>query len=178
MFRRQLLTLVCVAGILVCGACGLMFREPPPPMTLFVGVHTVRVEVTDKTATHQVDTDSLRDALVREINGQKGRIRLEAIGAGDADCVLSLNVLDEDGREVWTDPRQDAALWRFQAKFAAKLTGKEGQILWSVPWPTSEQFEFRDIQKKKITPGWEDPGLRKQLSFMWASALVNVLIYQ
>ena len=180
MFKRQLVTLACVVGILVCGACGLMFEPSPtpPPMTRFVGIHTVRVEVTNQTATHQLDTESLRDALIREINAQKGRIRLEAVSAGDADCVLSLNVLDEDGREVWTDPKQDSALWQFQAKFDVKLTGKKGQILWSVPWPSSHQFQFRDIQKKNITPGWGDPGLRKQLSFMWASALVNFLAYQ
>jgi hypothetical protein len=180
MYKRKLLTAACFAGILICGACGLMFAPTPTPprKTLFVGIHTVRIEVADKSANPQLDTVSLRDALVREINAQRGKIRLEAISAGDADCVLSLVVLDEDGREVWTDPKQDAAFWQFQAKFAVNLTGKQGQILWSLPWPTSHQFEFRDIQKNNITPGWGDPGLRKQLSFTWASALVNWLVYQ
>src|SRR5579863_7606513 len=117
MLKRKLLALACLAGILVCGACGLIFREPPPPpppMTLFIGVRTVRVEVANKTATHQMDTGSLRDTLVRVINAQKGRTRLQATTAGDADCVLSLIVLDEDEREIWTDPKQDAAMWRFE----------------------------------------------------------------
>ena len=180
MLKWKLLTAASVLVILLCGACGLLFYEPPPkpPMTLFVGVQTVRVEVTNKSTTHRMDTDSLRDALVRAIDAEKGKTRLRATIVGDADCVLILDLLDEDAREVWTDPRQDAEVWQFQAKFYVKLTSKQGQVLWGAPWYTSEKFEFRKIQEKKITPGWSDASLRNFLSSNWASALVYKLVSQ
>src|SRR5579863_5365054 len=134
MIEKKLLTLVCAVGVLGCGACGLLFREPPPPpprMQLFIDVRTVRVEVFNHTATHGIDPAALKAAVIRQINLSRKRTPLRAIAEGEADCVLTLDVVEEEqylagasGERV--DSEQDALEWQFHAVMSAALTGKMG----------------------------------------------------
>jgi hypothetical protein len=173
MFKRQLLTLACVAGILVCGACGLMFREPPPRMTLFVGVHTMQVVVTNTSATHQLDPGGIQQALIRGFNLSTNRTHFTASTDGDADCMLSLNIVEEDAHEQKAWAGADGADWVFHAVISAKLVDKDGRVLWAKPdWSFRNVYNFEHIQQRKITPGWNEPEFLKQFDVYLASNFV------
>jgi hypothetical protein len=179
MLKRKLLTIACVAGILVCGACGLFIREPPPPMTLFVGVRTVRVAVTNKSTTHQIDLDAVRQAIIKELNSPFHQSHMLAVAEGDADCTLNLEILDEDARESIQDPKRDGALWNFKALISAKLERKDGRQLWTrTHWPFESTYGFYHLHGKTITNGWIEPGFRKEFDERVTSELVSVLVYK
>jgi hypothetical protein len=177
MLDKKLLTVACVAGILVCGACGMFDREPPPPMTLFVGVHTVRVVVTNTSSTHQIDVDALRQAVVNEFNNPSHQSHMLAVAEGDADCTLSLDIVDEDARESFEDPKKDGAVWQFKALIDTKLTGRDGKQLWAVARrPIESTYGFYHLHGKTITDGWSDRGFRKEFDARVALVIVrNVL---
>jgi hypothetical protein len=109
MLNKKLLTLACAAGILVCGACGMFDRPLPPPMRLFVGIHTVRVVVTNKSATHQIDADGVQQAIIKELNMPSNQTHMRAVRArehsrsaeGWRALVVPSIVLDEIDREGW-----------------------------------------------------------------------------
>jgi hypothetical protein len=177
MLNKKLLTLACAVGILVCGACGMFDRPLPPPMTLFVGIHTVRVVVTNKSATHQIDADGVQQAIIKELNMPSNQTHMRAVPDGDADCTLSLDILDEDARKSIQDPQRDGALWSFRALFSTKLTGKDGKPLWAkTKWPYESNFGFYRLHGRDITNAWTEPAFRKEFNESLASQLVEELL--
>jgi hypothetical protein len=177
MLNRKLLTVACVVGILVCGACGMFVREPPPPMTLFVGVHTVRVVVTNTSSTHQIDVDALRQAVVNEFNKPSHQSHMVAVAEGDADCTLSLDIVEEDARKSVEDPKLDGASWEFKALTDTKLVGRDGKQLWAeTKWPNESSYGFYHLHGRTITNAWSERGFRKEFDAMVALVTVrNVL---
>jgi hypothetical protein len=155
----------------------MFVREPPPPMTLFVGVHTVRVVVTDTSATHQVDVDALRQAVVNEFNNASHQSHMLAVAEGDADSTLSLDIVEEDARESVDNPKRDGADWEFKALIDTKLAGRDGKQLWSATrWPFDSTYGFYHLHGRTITNGWSDPGFRKEFDARVALVTVrNVL---
>jgi hypothetical protein len=177
MLDKKLLTVACVVGIVVCGACGMFEREAPPPMTLFVGVHTVRVVVTNTSKTHQIEADAVRQAVVKEFNKPSHQSHMLAVAEGDADCTLSLDIVEEDARKGVEDPKGDGASWEFKALIDTKLAGRDGKQLWAVTkWPIDSTYGFYHLHGRTITNAWSERGFRNEFDAMVALETVrNVL---
>jgi len=144
-------------------------------MTLFVGIHTVQVVVTDTSAAHQIDTGAVQQALIRELNARSNHTHFRAMTEGDADCKLSLDIVDEEGHETRAYPGVDGADWQFHAVTSVRLTGRDGHLIWANPTlPMWDRYFFRKIKQRKITPGWSDPTFREE----FAKALASQLVYQ
>ncbi len=164
--RKKAFTLFCVAGVLLCGACGLTFREPPRQMHHFVDMRTVRVEVSNNTATHEIDSAALKAAVIREINASRKRTPLRAVADGDADCTLKLNVAKEeeylaDAQSKPVESENDALSWQFHGVISAELKSKDGRTLWSnQDWHTSHTVAVVWMKGKTPTPGWQDAKFR------------------
>ena len=166
MFGKKAFTLFCVVGVLLCGACGLIFREPPRPMHHFVDMRTVRVEVSNRTETHEIDPVAMKAAVIRAINASKKRTPLRAVADGDADCTLTLDVTKEEEylanlQSKPVDSENDADWWQFHALIAAELKSKDGLTLWSNQnWSSRHEFTVSEMKKKTLTPGWHDAKFR------------------
>jgi len=146
-------------------------------MSLFVGAQTIRIVVADTSATHQVDTEALRQALIRNFAAPSNHAPLRTPTEGNADRTLSLEIIDEDGHETKAYPSVDGAAWQFQVVISASLTNREGQLLWTNPsWPFSHRHFLRGIHQREVIPGWSDPGFRKQFDADLASRLVYKII--
>jgi hypothetical protein len=177
MVKRRLLTIACVTGILAFGACGMFDRQPPPPMTLFVGVHTVRVVVTDSSATHQIDVNGLREAVVKELNAPSNQTHFRAVTEGDADCTLTLDIVSEDARAHIQDMQKDGALWNFKALISTTLRRTDGQQLWTkANWPVESTYGFYHLHGREIGNAWIEPGFRKGFNARVSSQLVGELL--
>jgi hypothetical protein len=166
MFGKKAFTLLCVVGVLLCGACGLFFREPPASMHHFVDMRTVRVEVSNNTATHEIDPVAMKAAVIRAINASKKRTPLRAVADGDADGTLTLDVAKEEEylanfQSQPVDSENDAAMWRFHAVISGELKSKDGLTLWSNQnWPSWRGFSVTEMKKRTPTPGWHDAKFR------------------
>ena len=156
-----------------------MYREPLPRMTLFVGVHTMRVVVTNTSATHQLDPGGIQQALIRGFNSSTNRTHFTASADGDTDCTLSLNILEEDAREQKAWAGADGADWLFHAVISVKLVNKDGRVLWDKPdWSISHYWVFEHIQQNRITPGWNEPEFLKQFDTDLVSNFVVDILYK
>jgi hypothetical protein len=155
----------------------MFVREPPPPMTLFVGVHTVRVVVTNTSETHQIDVNALRQAVVNEFNKPSHQSHMLAVAEGDADCALTLDIVAEDAHAHNRDGKRDGVVFEFSALINAKLTRKDGQTLWADPhWPIHDLYPFDHLHGKTITDGWTGPGALKAFDTGLASRLVYEIL--
>jgi hypothetical protein len=182
MLKRKLLTLACVAGVLICGACGMMFREPAPPkppMTLFVGIHTVRVVVTNSSATRYLDSGLIQREIVSQLNLPTNQSHLRAVIEGDADGTLSLDVVQEDAQEDGEDANQTGDHWLFHAVAAVKLTNRTGQVLRAESrWNAWHPVVFNEFQQRNFTPGWSDPAIRTEFAVLLARQLAHQIAFQ
>jgi hypothetical protein len=186
MLGKKLLTVAFVLGILACGACGLAFREsPPPPMQLFVGVRTVRVEVSNKTPTHHFDPVALQAAVIRDLNQARKRTALQAVAAGDADSTLTLTVVDEDEYQADTQGNRvvsgvNPAWWQFRAVMSVQLTAKDGRQLWADPaWKVFCRQSVAQMQRRNLNAGWEDAEFRQAFFSNWfVNGQAGLLVYE
>jgi hypothetical protein len=181
MLKKQLITAACVVGTLVCGGCGLLFREPPPqlPKRLFAGTHTLRVQVSNSSPTHGIDVDSMREALVKELRAPSNRSRVLVVTEGDADTTLNIDVVSEDARPFIQDPKRDGARWSFRVLITARLTDRQGKQLWvRTHWPIELSHGFYHLNGREITNAWTVPGFRKELNEIVSSQLVDELLYR
>ena len=126
----------------------------------------MRVEVANKTVTHSLDPDALKTEIVREINSHSKPVPLQAVADGDADCVLTLDIVKEDGyqidakyQRVYSDEK--AVRLGFQATVSAQLTSRNGQVRWSDPsWKLWQGASLSEMKRKRVSLAWDDPGFR------------------
>jgi len=177
MVKRRLITVGCVAGILAFGACGMFYREPPPPMTLFVGVHTVRVVVTDSSAAHQMDVNAFRAAVLKELNAPSHQTHFLAVSEGDADCTLTVNIVDEDAHRRDQDAQKDGGLWNFKVLISLTLNARDGRQLWTkANWPAELSYGSPHLRGAEVGNPWAEPGFRKDFDALVSWQLVRELL--
>jgi hypothetical protein len=140
MVRKKLLTLVCVLGILACGACFLPapppVRRPPPPRVSTLdlrGIHAICVTVTNPSNPGKIDPIALGQWIADAINLQKGPDLPHAYGdpqATPGDAVLQVTVLEESVTSEPANRTQSLSRLEFQMVMGTTLTSPNGAVLW------------------------------------------------
>jgi hypothetical protein len=135
MVRKQLLTVVCLLGILACGACFLPPLPAPPPRPPRLDLHRsqgIRVEVTNVSATHHVDSGQMSQWLAEAINRQRRPTIPPARAGGEpmaGDAVMQVSIVGESLTPVTTD-RETSDAARPEVTLDATLTRPDGAIVW------------------------------------------------
>ena len=134
--QKQAVTLAGAIGILACGACfGPSNYKPPPPPPIQIdlrGIHTVRVEVTDISESHHIDTAALAKRTYQVLNAYSKDTGVAAVEQRKpANATLNITLLDvlvvPDTPPTGTDVRR----WSIQLRYSASLTSHDGVVLWS-----------------------------------------------
>jgi hypothetical protein len=182
MLGKKLLTVACALGILALGACfGPVgeYRPPRPPMNLFTGIQTVRVVITNSSPSHYLDPAVIQRDVVTDFNISGNQTNVHAVIEGDGDSTLTLDVAEEDAHQIKGNAGGKSASWQFHAVGMAKLTNREGQVLWADPnWNVSYTRAYYDIQKWNITPGWSDVVSRNRFNENLADQLFHQIAFQ
>jgi len=136
-------------------------------MQLFAGMRTVRVEVGNKTRTRHLDPVALQEAIIRELNSSRKRTPLRAVAAGNADCVLTLQVEDEREAQLNSqlfraERERDIAWWEYYADFSEQLTSRGGRVLWTQePWTACHGESAEAMKKKRVAGDWNNAEFRQ-----------------
>ena len=174
MLGKKLLTLGCVVGILLIGACFDIRRQMP-------FVHTVGVEVTGKNSCHEVLAAELRRSLVDSINGPQWRSHLHAIEAGGTDvtdATRTVSILDCFGK------RNETTTWAgFEnvsphCSLSIALTRNRGtRTMWKAPnYQAFASFKRGPLPEGASTAS-EDEGRGKNAADEFASEITRDLFY-
>ena len=183
MLAKKLVTLVCAAGILACGACFLpplpQHPPPPPPRKLDLqGIQSIRVEVTNASEFHHHDPSDLAQAVANAINwrtretGVNAHIQKEA---GDGDAVLAITVLSETATPETTPESDGSTRWSFIVETSATLTKLNGQRVWH---ETEVNFRVnRSFAQQDPALLWKEPTLAPWLSGALSQRVVYRMLY-
>lgn len=184
MLEKKLVTLVCAVGILACGACFLpplpQHRPPPPPPPILdlQGIQSIRVEVTNNSASRHLDPSGLAQAVANAINwrtkdhGVSAHVQKEA---GDGDAVLAVTVLSETATPETTAKNSGLTRWSFLVGTSASLTKLNGQRVWHET-EVDSRFNRSFAQQD---PGllWNDPSVTPWLSGALSQRVVYRMFY-
>ncbi len=159
MVEKKLLTLVCVAGILACGACllpPLPRHEPPPPpvRTGLNGVQSIQVVVTNASPSHHLDSAALARRIAETFNAQSWTTKVNAhVGKEpeNEDAVLAVTVLSET-----VEPAKTGRM-TFLIKDSATLTRLDGALAWRET--EVGNWISRDVVEQNQPDAWKLPGL-------------------
>jgi hypothetical protein len=176
MLGKKLLTLTCAAGILACGACfGPIYRPPPPPSLDLQGVQSVRVEVTNDSESHHLDPSDLARRVAYNINWQTRNTGVSAhiqMEDGPGDAVLRISVLNES-----VSPSRPPASHKklsILIRISARLTRKDGQVIWGEAAPYSIHYNFPHEDPSDV---WNDVSLLNFVTYELSSGLVHRMFY-
>jgi hypothetical protein len=184
MLEKKLVTLLCAAGILACGACFLpplpqRPPPPPPPHLDLQGIQSIRVEVTNNSESHHLDPSDLAQAVANSINWQGKETRVDVHvqkEACDDDAVLAIVIVNESAALGATaakgDPNKE---WLFEVKISATLTRKDGQVVWSET-DSGPRFS-RKLAQTDPAEVWNDPIVRNSLTLALGNRLVYRMLY-
>ena len=183
MLEKKIVMLVCAAGILACGACFLpplpqRPPPPPPPRLDLQGIQNIRVEVTNNSESHYLDSGNLAEAVANSINwrtketGVSAHVQKEA---GEGDAVLAITVLNETATPETTPKNGGATQWSFFIKTSATLTKQNGQVAWHET-EAGSRFSRALAQDDPIAV-WKDPSLQSGLSFALSRRMVYRMFY-
>jgi hypothetical protein len=185
MLSKKLVTLACAAGILACGACFLpplpVHGPPPPPLRLDLqGIHRIRVEVTDASATHHLDAPQLASWIASQITAQARRAGVTGFAAGqtsDEDAVLTVSILSESANLQSSVSTSDGKQNReIEVSLAAALTRRDGQAVWRESdgsYRASRllaQEPEADLWKEPVVQGWLIRGVGNRLVYRMLDA--------
>jgi len=173
MLGKKLLTIGCVAGILLCGACWDIRRQ-----MLFV--HTVLVEVADQSSGHELDAPQLRDALVTELNNPQMHSHLHAVvsdGGEDVDATLSISILhcgDPEGRTISGQSGQV----HLECSLSISLTRKSGASMWKAPHYSAFGYVYPRSEADSTGGGSDVERQRKAITEEMAIGITRDLLYK
>jgi len=181
MLEKKLVTLVCAAGILACGACFLpplpQHRPQPPQVQLDLqGVQSIRVEVTNNSASHHLDSSELAQAIANSINWRTKETGVNAHVQKEAgDAVLAIAVLSEMATPGPILANGGTVRWTFDVKTSASLTKLNGQTIWH----SSEAYSrfSRRFAATDQADVWKDPMLQSWLATSLSQRLVYRMFY-
>lgn len=144
MERKKLITLMAVAGILLCGAC---FLPPPParsrrpasapPYRSQLDLHgskRLRIAVVSGAESHRVDTGMLERCVADSINRRRIYGVPTAVAGGAAspgDALLSIVVEKESAVADAQQFANDATTWDFDVTLSAMVTRADNAVVWN-----------------------------------------------
>jgi len=181
MLEKKLVTLVCAAGILACGACFLpplpQHRPQPPQVQLDLqGVQSIRVEVTNNSEPHHLDPSELAQAIANSINWRTKETGVNAHVQKEAgDAILAITVLNESVTSETTPANGGAVRWTFEVKTSASLTKLNGQTLWH--YTEADSRFSRNFALEGHADAWRDPVLQNWLLASLSQRLVYRMFY-
>jgi hypothetical protein len=177
MLEKKLVTLVCAAGILACGACFLpplpQHAPPPPPVQLDLqGIHRIRVQVTDNSEPHHLVASDVANWVGLRLTAQARRAHVTAFSQkepANEDAVLQVTLLSEAAGPQSTG---DSRVWGFHVNVSAVLTKAGGQVVWQ---ESDGAYEFRRaFQSQRVEELWTEPAVQNWLTL----AVGNRVVYR
>jgi hypothetical protein len=178
MLEKKLVTLVCAAGILACGACflpPLPEHVPPPPSVQLdlQGVHRIHVDAENASATHHLNADKLASWIAVKTGSEGRRLKLTAFSgpeSTDEDGELKVTVVSESANPGQNAKKNGMVEWTFDVNVSAELRNKGGVTVWR---ENEGHYQFRHFE----TPGdeaaaWADNELRDWLTVDVGNRLV------
>lgn len=178
MLKKKLLTMAGVLGILACGACFLppVRERPPTPVPELAGIHTIRVEVTEKVNPGHLNVDRLARAAARELNDEAAKSGITAeTGSGPADAVLAIEVINETSSQSMVHGKPVANSWHFMFIWNATLTTPDGTIHWQAKSQLT-QFEHR-FSIAPIGDPWNDRAVSQEAADMFRVSIAPNLLF-
>lgn len=143
MLKKKLVTLVCAAGILACGACFLPplpghVPAPPPVRLDLQGIHRIHVVAENASPTHHLNADRLASRIADSAGSQGRGDRLTAFsgpiapgpGTPDQDGELKVTVLTEGATPGQKGYKKGTVAWTFEVSITAELRNSAGVTVW------------------------------------------------
>jgi hypothetical protein len=190
MIRKKLLTIVCVAGILACGACflppdGNTPSYPPPPSPPpphlrpeLQGIKAIRVVVVDATETHVLDPSQIAQAVSMHLLEQTNQSQIhldksETLQPGDA--VLRIRLQNTTAVQQSHVSGKAMRAWRFYLTYTATLTDRSGQTIWQ---RTDQPYDhLYALQTNDPAKAWQAPGIQRLFADAFAFSTVHEMLY-
>jgi len=174
--QKQALTVACAIGILACGACfGPSNYKPPPPPPIQIdlrGIHTVRVEVTDISESHPIDTAALANRMYQVLNAYRNDTGVAAVEQGKpADATLKITLVDVLVVAETPPAGANVRSWSIQLRYSASLTSHDGVVLWSKS-DFSNKFSGTGNTAENAEAFWQ----RASASYPWINNTLSVQI--
>jgi hypothetical protein len=153
MWKKKLVTLAGVLGILACGACFLPPPHPyhpPPPPPLRASLRDIRnisVEAVNESGLHHLNPADLAAAVARDIDFRRFETHIGAAPQGDADpdARLQITITDETATQS-----EGSLKWFITITVSAKVTARDGRVLWSDSHPYSLALEFPEKDPDQV----------------------------
>jgi hypothetical protein len=183
MLFKKLLTLACVAGILLCGACffpggGPPAPPPPPPLIDLQGVHRIEVAVTDASAASHVEPVVLAKAVAVSIDWKTKGSGVSAQAqrrAGAGDAVLQITILSESSAPVSDSHRPGIVRSMIDFSISASLTRRDGRVIWH---ETDGEYSVPILVKLEDAPGlWKADAFRDEVFYGLSDRLADRMLY-
>lgn len=160
MHRKKLVTAVCAAGILACGACFLPPPRPaaPPLAPDLRASRRIRVEVANLSPTQHIPPPRLGRTIVGRMNDRLARAPIKARTNTDAqtgDAVLHIEILQESvaSKSAPSYPRQSGVVFSFSVIFNGTLTAANGAVVWHV---TNRTYTSQPLYVSNVAAPWDD----------------------
>lgn len=179
MLEKKLLTLGCVAGILLCGACFL----PPPRQTLpplavdLSGSSRILVRVTNISETRHVDPVVLGRLIAREIDDERPAGAPRAFVGDESqhdDTVLQISIAKESaGSEASAGATTGQMSTFVQLAINASLTKPDGVVVWH---EVNQQYRSNGRGQWAADP-WSSPAFTNWLRYYVAVRLVSHFLF-
>ncbi|MDR3752643.1 MAG: hypothetical protein P4K93_03385 [Terracidiphilus sp.] len=179
MLKKKLLTIAGVLAILACGACflpPLPSHEPPPPVrNRLDGVQNIRVEVTNASPSHHLDSADLARKVAEAINEKPWKTKIGAhVGkeAAGEDAVLFITVLSETEEPA---PTAKTGRMAFLINDSVRLMRLDGALVWQESG--EENWIPYNVDAGDEADAWKIHGLVDGVEKALSDRLVSRMFY-
>lgn len=182
MLEKKLLTVVCVLGILLCGACflpKLPEHQPPapPPPIASLGVHSICVSVTNRSESRHIDPAALTDWVIEGINRhtQAGWPKAFRCDSGKSDAMFQVSIASESVTSEQNNPASPLLRYIFHLQIDSALVTPDGTIIWKES-DRNYQSDTRTLAAS-IDP-WKSPNFDYWVHSQVCYRLVSRMLFQ